>query len=104
MQRVKAMTALFDLLGAGGLISATIALINLTMLAETLPETVALRLFQVSFTCAISAFATARLLQIGFIIRNSSNPRRVRAEKAAAIEALPQSAVEPVPNPFQRAA
>ncbi len=105
MQRIKAMTTLLDIIGAGGLLAAGAALVNLTGAANIAPADQALSLFLAGFLAALAGFGTARLLQIGDLIRTSANPRRARMNRAASVESLPQSEVTPpVPNPFQRAA
>jgi len=108
MQRTKTLTALLDLLGAGGLIAAGIALLNATSIIPVAPQAEALGFFAIAFFTAVSAFALARLVQIGSIIHGTSSPRRHRADRAAAAEvaeaAAPTDTTPPVPNPFQRAA
>jgi hypothetical protein len=105
MQRIKSITAVLDVLGVGGLAAAGAALLNVTGLVQAVPEAQALTFFGLSFMVAIGSFGAARLMQIGDLIRTSSNPRRERLSRAAAVEALPPSEATPsVPNPFQRAA
>ncbi len=105
MQRTKTLTALLDLLGAGGLIAAGIALLNATSIIPVAPQAEALGFFAIAFFTAVSAFALARLVQIGGIIRSTSSPRRHRADRAAAAEVdASTDTTPPVPNPFQRAA
>jgi len=105
MQRIKTITAFLDVAGAGGLIAAGAALANLTGVVSVLPEAQALSVFLSAFLVALAGFGTARLLQIGDLIRTSANPRRDRLNRAAVVETLPQTdANAPVPNPFQRAA
>jgi len=105
MQRTKTFTALLDLLGAGSLIAAGLALLNATSIIPVAPQAEALGFFTIAFFTAVSAFALARLVQIGSVIHGTSSPRRHRAERAAAaeVDATPE-ATPPVPNPFQRAA
>jgi len=105
MQRTKTLTALFDLLGAGGLIAAGIALLNATSIVPVAPQAEALSFFAVAFFTAVTAFALARLVQIAGIIHDTSSPRRERAQRVAVAEtAAPTDTTPPVPNPFQRAA
>jgi hypothetical protein len=104
MQRIKSITAVLDILGAGALVAAGTALANVTGLLQLVPEAQALTFFGLSFVVAVTAFGFARLMQIGDVIRTSTNPRRERLHRAA-VEALqPTEAAPPVPNPFQRAA
>jgi hypothetical protein len=105
MQRTKTLTALLDLLGAGSLIAAGIALLNATSIIPVAPQAEALGFFAIAFFTAVAAFALARLLQIAGIIRSTSSPRRHRADRAAAAGIdTPADTTPPVPNPFQRAA
>jgi Na+-transporting methylmalonyl-CoA/oxaloacetate decarboxylase gamma subunit len=104
MQRIKSITAVLDILGAGALVAAGAALSNVTGLLQLVPEAQALTFFGLSFVAAVISFGAARLMQIGDVIRTSVNPRRERLHRAA-VEALqPTEAAPPAPNPFQRAA
>jgi hypothetical protein len=100
MARKKTLTALFDLLGAGGLLAAGIALLDATSILPVLPQADALQLFSLAFFGAVTAFGIARTLQIAQALRERPLARRAPVEQAAPTVVEPT----PAPNPFQRAA
>lgn len=105
MLRMKSLVTALDILGAGALLAAALALVNAVGGYAVLPEHEALRLFTLAFITALAAFSTARVCQIGHQMRVHVDPRRARELRALQLEALaPADATPPVPNPFQRAA
>lgn len=104
MARKKTLTALFDLLGAGGLLAAGIALLNATSILPVLPQAHAVQLFSLAFFGAVTAFGIARTLEIAQALRARPLTRRAPVEQAAAETAPTAVEPTPTPNPFQRAA
>lgn len=105
MQRIKSLVIALDVFGVGALLAATLALVDATGVLSVVPVAEALPMFTIAFAAAIGAFALARTVQIGHLMRTRVNPRRARERRAAQIEVLAQADTPaPVPNPFQRAA
>ncbi|MCC7120003.1 MAG: hypothetical protein IT493_00480 [Gammaproteobacteria bacterium] len=105
MLRIKSLVTVLDVLGAGALVAATLALIDASGVVAIVPVAEALPLFTAAFALAIAAFALARALQIVHVMRTRIDPRRARERRATEIEVLSQSEAAPsVPNPYQRAA
>lgn len=105
MLRMKSLVTALDILGAGALLAAALALVNAVADYAVMPEHEALRLFTLALMTALTAFSVARVCQIGQLMRSHVDPRRARERRAHQLEALaPADATPPVPNPFQRAA
>lgn len=103
MARKKTLTALFDSLGAGGLLLAGLSLLNATAVLPLAPAAHALQFFALSFFGAVLAFGLARMLQIAQVVRQRRDPRRERAQRKRE-EPVAVDAAEPAPHPLQRAA
>ena len=78
----RRLGAVLDFTGAGGLVAATVALISDRWLSIA-PEGALLSTFFWSLTLAVSAFALARVLQIGQLVAQTPARRSVRTEPAA---------------------
>ncbi len=105
MLRMKSLVTALDVLGAGALLAAGLALVVAVGELTVVPEHEALQLFTSAFITSVVAFASARACQIGHLMRTNVDPRRARAIRATEVAALQQTdATPPVPNPFQRAA
>lgn len=102
----RRLGAVLDFTGAGGLITATVALISDRWLSIA-PEGALLSTFFWSLTLAVGAFALARVLQIGQLVAQTPDRRSARAEPVAATNitaARPVLAAETANDDLQRAA
>ncbi len=105
MLRIKSLVIALDVLGVGALFAATLALIDATGVLAIVPVAEALPVFIIAFVISVGAFACARSVQIGHLMRTRADPRRARERRAAQLEVRAGTeTAAPVPNPLQRAA
>lgn len=107
MDRAKSLITVLDSVGVAALLAAALAMTVVYGIVVVVPPAAALQVFTVAFIGAIGAFSSARILQLGYVMRTRTDPRRAREARARLApqpEVAHTSEAAPVPNPLQRAA
>lgn len=94
MDKKPNLCPLIDGIGLASLVVAIFALGGSVWFVESATQGNLLQTFQIAFGTSILAFLGARSLQLAEVIRNTPDPKSLRA----AVENAEGSSLEPVPN------